>query len=142
MLNQIATAFNTKIRSTLIFAKISNKKNRRAALSVVSWRLVTMFLPCFCLTVVEYSSRYRFNSWVTKPTIFLGKLASGKESGFCNFEELSFLHCWYLRKEEVEICILVDDMVMCPALLCENSVPCHLKQTIVLFLLVFICQNT
>ena len=56
--NQIATAFNTKIRSTLIFAKISNKKNRRAALSVVSWRLVTMFLPCFCLTVVEYSSRY------------------------------------------------------------------------------------
>lgn len=53
---------------------------------------------------------------VTKPTIFLGRLASGKESGFCNFEELNSLYCWFLRNEEVEICILLDDMVMYPAL--------------------------
>ena len=38
--------------------------------------LVTMFLPCFCLTVVEYSSRYRFNSW-QEPIKFDGLLLMG-----------------------------------------------------------------
>lgn len=55
------------------------------------------------------------NLSVTEPTIILCKPDSGKESGFNNLEELCSRH-WRLRNVEIEICILVDDMVMCPAL--------------------------
>ena len=76
----------------------------------------SVFPLCFCLTQNEYSSHYRFTSFVTKSAVILGRLAPEKESGFCDFEEFNHLHCWWLRNEMVEICILLDGMVMSPVL--------------------------
>ena len=80
-----------------------------------------MFLLCFCLTQNEYSSHYRFTSFVTKSAVILGRLAPRKESGFCDFEEFNYLHCWWLRNEMVEICILLDGMVMNPVLIQQKQ---------------------
>ena len=76
----------------------------------------SVFLLCCCLSQNEYSSQYRFTSFVTKSAVILGRPAPEKESSFCDFEELNCLHCWWLRNEMVEICILLDGMVMSPVL--------------------------
>ena len=50
----------------------------------------SVFLLCFCLTQNEYSSHYRFTSFVTKSAVILSRLAPEKESGFSDFEDGDF----------------------------------------------------
>ena len=60
----------------------------------------SMFQLCFCLSQNEYSSHYRFTSFVTKSAVILGRQKESsfcekeKESSFCDFEELNYLHCF------------------------------------------------